>query len=208
MTGVELLGYVATVLVVGAMLMGSVVRLRLLNMVGAAAFGVYGVLVDSLPLVITNGIIVVVHAWKLIGLARHRADLAVLPASGPGAPLLRRFLHVHGAEIARSHPDFDLDRVPAPGLAYVMRDAAVAGLFVWTEEGDTVRVHLDYVLPAFRDLGCAMVFLAHQAANWRRRGLVRVGYPAAGQIRRDARRAWGLLPPHPLPGGLEAAGRV
>ncbi|MFO7608924.1 MAG: hypothetical protein R6X35_06975, partial [Candidatus Krumholzibacteriia bacterium] len=182
MNGVELLGYVATVLVVGAMLMGSVVRLRVLNMFGAAAFGVYGVLVDSLPLVLTNGIIVVVHAWKLIGLARHRADLAVLPASGPRAPLLRRFLQVHGAEIANSHPDFDLDRVPAPHLAYVMRDAAVAGLFVWTEDKDAVRVHLDYVLPAFRDLSCAMVFLDHQAADWRARGLDRVAAPPRGQI--------------------------
>lgn len=208
MSGVDLLGYAATVLVVGAMLMGSLVRLRLLNMAGAAAFGVYGVLVDSMPLVVTNAIIVVVHAWKLIRIARHRADLAVLPASGPAAPLLRRFLQVHGAEIARSHPDFDLDRLDGPGLAYVMRDAAVAGLFVWTEDRDTVRIHLDYVLPAFRDLRCAMVFLDHQQAGWRARGLDRLDYPPAGQIRRDARRAWGLLRPHPLPGGLVAAPRA
>ncbi len=180
MSGVELLGYAATVLVVAAMLMGSVVRLRLLNLAGAAAFGVYGALVDSVPLVVTNVIIVVVHAWKLLLIARHQVDLAVLPAAGPDSPLVRRFLALHGAEIARSHPDFDLDRLEGAQVAYVMRDAAVAGLFAWTEDGGTVRLHLDFVLPAFRDLRCAALFVAAHQADWRARGLTRLDCPPAG----------------------------
>jgi len=205
MNPVDLLGYAATVLIVTAMLMGSVVRLRLLNMVGAAAFAVYGVLVDAMPLVVTNGVIVGVHAWKLLQIARHRVDLAVVASSGPEAPLARRFLRIHGAEIGRSNPDFDLDALDAPRLAYVMRDAAVAGLFVWTVDGETVRLHLDFVLPAYRDLRCAMLFVDHHAAAWRERGRIRLEVPPAGQLHRDRRRGWGLLAPHPLPGGLEPA---
>ncbi len=203
MSPVELLGYAATALIVTAMLMGSVVRLRALNMLGAVAFAVYGVLVHAMPLVVTNGIIVLVHGWKLLQIARHRVDLAVVASSGPQAPLARRFLRIHGPEIARRHPDFDLDALEAPRMAYVMRDAAVAGLFVWTEDGDTVRLHLDYVLPAFRDLRCAVLFVDHQGPGWRERGRIRLAAPPAGQLRRDRRRGWGLLAPHPLPAGLE-----
>jgi hypothetical protein len=129
-------------------------------------------------------------------------DLAVVEAAGPGAPMVRRFLDVHGAEMADTHPGFD----PAAGeglrLAYVLRDAAVAGLFAWTEAGGRVTVHLDYVLPAYRDLRCARLFLGHYAAGWRDAGLDTVAFGAAGQIQRDLRRGWGLLAPHPLPGGL------
>ncbi len=207
MSAVDLLGYAATVLVVAAMLMGSVVRLRILNLLGAAAFGVYGALVHSVPLIVTNVIIVVVHAWKLFLIARHRVDLAVLPVSGPSSPLVARFLALHGAEIARTHPDFALDRVGGPNLAYVMRDAAVAGLFVWSVEGRAVRVHLDFVLPAFRDLRCGLLFIDHQAAIWRTASITAVYCPAGGQIRRDRRRAWGLLRPRPLPAGLDPATR-
>ena len=205
MSAVELLGYAATVLVVAAMLMGSVVRLRILNLLGAAAFGVYGVLVHSVPLIVTNVIIVVVHAWKLFQIARHRVDLAVLPASGPSSPLVARFLALHGAEIARTHPEFRLDRVAGADLAYVMRDAAMAGLFVWTVEGPVVRVHLDFVLPAFRDLRCGLLFVNHHAPQWVGQGTTRLDCPPGGQIRRDRRRAWGLLPGHRLPAGLEPA---
>ena len=207
MSAVDLLGYAATVLVVAAMLMGSVVRLRILNLLGAAAFGVYGALVHSVPLIVTNVIIVVVHAWKLFLIARHRVDLAVLPARGPDSPLVRRFLALHGPEIARTHPEFALDRLPDPKMAYVMRDAAVAGLFAWTEEGAAARVHLDFVLPAFRDLRCGLLFINHQAAAWQGQGIMGVHCPPGGQIRRDRRRAWGLLRPHPLPAGLEPVAR-
>ena len=158
-----------------------------------------------MPLIVTNVIIVVVHAWKLFLIARHRVDLAVLPASGPTSPLVARFLALHGAEIARTHPDFVLDRVDGPNLAYVMRDAAMAGLFVWTVEDRAVRVHLDFVLPAFRDLRCGLLFVNHQAPQWVAQGATRLDCPPGGQIRRDRRRAWGLLPGHRLPAGLEPA---
>lgn len=205
MNKVEILGYVATVLVLASMLMGSVVRLRLLNMIGAAAFAAYGWLVDSMPLVFTNVIIVGVHAWKLMAIARHRVDLAVVEAVGPGAPMVRRFLDVHAAEIARTQPGFDPARHADLKVAYVLRDAAVAGLFAWTEENGRVTLHLDYVLPAYRDLRCAMLLLENRAAGWRKAGLDVVAFPAAGQVRRDLRRGWGLLPPHPLPAGLRRA---
>lgn len=205
MNAVDILGYVSTVLVVAAMLMGSVVRLRILNMAGAAGFGIYGVLVDSMPLVVTNGIIVGVHAWKLMLIARHRVDLAVVDAAGPDAPMVHRVLEVHGAEIARVNPDAQPLARPGLRVAYVLRDAALAGVFAWTEEAGTVRVVLDFVLPRDRDLSCAMLFLDHYHAEWTARGLTRVESPPGGQVHRDLRRGWGLLPPHRAPGGLAVA---
>jgi hypothetical protein len=205
MNGVEILGYVATVLVLVGMLMGSVVRLRILNGCGAACFAVYGWLVGSTPLVITNVIIVFLQIWKLTAIARHEVDLAVVEAAGPDAPMVRRFLQVHGAEMDRTHPGFDPAAHQGLRLAYVLRNAAVAGLFAWTEEGRRVTLHLDYVLPAYRDLRCAALFLEHQADGWREAGLDTVAFGAAGQVHRDLRRGWGLLAAHTLPGGLQRA---
>jgi hypothetical protein len=45
----ELIGYAASVLVAVALTMRSVLRLRLINLVGAATFTVYGLLIHAYP---------------------------------------------------------------------------------------------------------------------------------------------------------------
>ena len=52
---VELLGYAASALVVAALSMKSVVRLRGLSLCGSIAFLVYGVLIESVPIIMAPG---------------------------------------------------------------------------------------------------------------------------------------------------------
>ena len=50
----ELVGYVASALVVASLAMTSVVRLRTISLAGSVTFVVYGVLIGSVPIIITN----------------------------------------------------------------------------------------------------------------------------------------------------------
>jgi len=51
----ELLGYLASGLIVIAMMMSSILWLRMINTVGAAAFAVYGLLIHAYPVALLNG---------------------------------------------------------------------------------------------------------------------------------------------------------
>ena len=54
----ELIGYLASVLVALSLTMRSILRLRLINLLGAAFFTVYGLLITAYPVAFLNGLIV------------------------------------------------------------------------------------------------------------------------------------------------------
>ena len=63
---VELLGYVAMVLVAGSFLLKDVIKLRLVNAVGAACFVVYGLLIGSFPVTGLNIFVVCVNVYYIL----------------------------------------------------------------------------------------------------------------------------------------------
>jgi hypothetical protein len=148
----ELLGYLASALIVLSLLMTSVLRLRVIGLVGAGVFTIYGLLIDALPVAVTNGIIVLVHAYHLTSLLRARAASAYFEVlRWPTDVYLPRFVAFHADDIVRSQPSFEGLR--EDHLAWViLRDAQPVGLVLARHDGSgTAQVDLDYVTPAHRD---------------------------------------------------------
>ena len=110
-SGVEALGYLASALVILSLTMRSVVRLRIISLCGSVTFFVYGLLIDSPPVMVTNGRIAVINLWFLrqeffVGAAR-RSDLGV-SAIRSDSPFLTDFIEYHAADIGRFQPDFHM----------------------------------------------------------------------------------------------------
>lgn len=66
MNMIEILGYVAMVLVAGSFLLKDVVKLRLVNSVGAVCFVIYGLLIGSVPVAGLNIFVVCVNAYYIM----------------------------------------------------------------------------------------------------------------------------------------------
>ena len=66
----ELFGYLGSVLVLVSMLMTSVVRLRVINLIGSAIFAAYAILIRSYPTALLNGCLVGVNIYQLLRLRR------------------------------------------------------------------------------------------------------------------------------------------
>lgn len=62
----ESLGYLASILVVISILMSSIIRLRWINLMGCIAFCIYGIVINAVPVVISNLIIVFINIYYLI----------------------------------------------------------------------------------------------------------------------------------------------
>lgn len=155
----ELLGYLASALVVLSLLMSSVLRLRIIGVIGASVFATYGLLIGAIPVLLTNGTIVLVHAYHLRRLLRDRAadeyfEVVRWPTDGVYLP---RFIAHHGDDITRSQPSFDALR--DDHLAWViLRDAVPVGVVLARHDGSgTAHIDLDYVVPQHRDLAAGTV---------------------------------------------------
>lgn len=147
--GVELVGYVASALVVASLAMTSVVRLRTLSLAGSVTFVGYGLLIGSVPIIVTNASIAAINSWFLAQELRGHRDLGAVLVP-PDSPFLLDFLRNHARDISTFQPDFDA--ATAHSFALVLtRDGLPAGVLLGDRTGDRLDIRLDYVLPAFRD---------------------------------------------------------
>jgi hypothetical protein len=154
LSGAELVGYLASALVVLSLTMTSVVRLRMVSLAGSITFFLYGVLIESVPIMITNGSIAVINVWFLrrefaSGGPRGR-DLGVSHIR-PDSPFLADFVAFHLADIHRFQPDFHLPTGDDVVTLLLNRDGLPAGLLIGRRQGSTLTIDLDYVLGPYRD---------------------------------------------------------
>ncbi|QTE22840.1 YgjV family protein [Polaribacter cellanae] len=64
---IEILGYIASLFIAVSITMESVVKLRIINFIGAILLGTYGVFIESMPIILVNyfiGITNVYYLWK------------------------------------------------------------------------------------------------------------------------------------------------
>lgn len=145
----ELIGYLASALVVTSLSMSSVVRLRMFSLAGSVTFMAYGFLIGSVPIIITNVAIAFLNIWFLTRELGGRRDLGavVVPTD---SPFLRDFLTNHAKEISQFQPEFD-DDDPTDFALVLTRDGMPAGILLGRRDQDELDITLDYVLKAYRD---------------------------------------------------------
>jgi hypothetical protein len=146
----ELLGYLASVLVAISLTMKNIVRLRVINGIGAAAFSLYGLLIGSYPVFGMNAFIVGINLYYLVQLRRSDEQFTLLETS-PADPYVAHLLSFYNDDIRKNQPEFD-GVIPADAsVLVVLRDAVPAGIVVGNVAGTYFEILLDYVPPQYRD---------------------------------------------------------
>ncbi len=150
---VDVVGYLASALIILSITQKSILRLRLLGLAGGLTFLVYSLIIEAYPIAAVNLIASVIHLWYLRKLVRRKEEIfRVLPVS-PDSRYLQDFLDFYRDEI-QGHYQPEFDYVPSPDLstAFVLRDMVPAGLLIGeSRDDDTFEVKLDFVIPQYRD---------------------------------------------------------
>lgn len=73
---VELVGYLGSILVVVSVLMISMVKLRIVNSIGASIFTVYALIIRSYPTALMNFSLVVINLYYLTRMKKEGKLLA------------------------------------------------------------------------------------------------------------------------------------
>lgn len=147
----EIIGYVASVLIAVSLMMSAIVRLRIINMIGAATFCLYGILIGAVPVAAMNGFIVLINIYYLMKMLGNREYFRLLLVLHDDE-YLRAFIDFYRDEIRKFQPDFSLEVDGADMCIFVLRDMVPGGLMIGTpDRSGVLTIKLDFVIPDFRD---------------------------------------------------------
>ncbi len=145
------IGYAASVIIALSMTMNSIVKFRWINLCGAITFSTYGFLIGALPVGFLNGFIVSVDIYYLFKIYSKKETFETLEIRADNKYLLR-FLDFHNKEIQKFFPGFTYKPEMNTISFFILRNTAVAGLFLaHREDNNVLKVGLDYVVPEYRD---------------------------------------------------------
>ena len=160
----EIIGFIASIIIALSMTMNSIVKFRWVNLAGALTFSIYGFLIAAYPVGILNGFIVAVDIFYLYRIYSKTEIFDILEIRGNNKYLLK-FLKFHDKEIQKYFPGFKYKEDMNTISFFVLRNMAVAGIFLAHKEGDNIlKVGLDYVVPEYRDYKNGR-FIYHRLRN-------------------------------------------
>ncbi len=180
----ELLGYLASILIAISLLMRSVFRLRLINLIGAVCFVIYGVLIAAYPIAVVNAVIIGINLYYLREMRQAENYFTILQTEHDSA-YLHQFLDYYREDIRRFFPSFTYSPTEHDLVWFILRDLVPVGLFIAEpEDSGRLFVYLDYVIPGYRDLQPGR-FLYQQAGRFREQGITHVETIPETQEQRD-----------------------
>jgi hypothetical protein len=147
---IEAVGYLGSALVITSLLMTRILRLRVISLMGSTAFLMYGLLIGSVPIVITNVVIMginITFLWRATRVTERFSLLEVRPDSR----YLEEFLQFHHEDILVHQPDWNGEVADSELTALVLRDMQPAMAIVGRVGKGTMELRLDYAIPRFRD---------------------------------------------------------
>lgn len=148
---IELFGYLGSTLVVVSMLMSSVVKLRVINMVGSVISGTYALIIGSFPLALMNICLIIINAYNLFRLLKTEQEYDLVEGK-PEEAFLGYFLEHYKEDIRIYFPDFRAEEFHGNAVYIVCCKADPAGVLLGTNDGKgQIDIVLDYSIPLYRD---------------------------------------------------------
>ena len=147
---IEIFGYIGSVLVVVSMLMSSIIKLRVINLVGSVVSGIYALIVGAFPLVLMNACLIIINVYNLIKLLKTKQVYDLVDADADDA-LVKYFLNCNENDIKTFFPGFDKTDVCGKKAYVVYCEGTPAGVLLGEENNGVMDVAIDYSTPAYRD---------------------------------------------------------
>jgi len=167
----EWLGYIASVVVAVSLTMTNIRRLRWINLAGAVAFTLYGILLKLYPIMIVNGFIVGINIYYLVRMSLTRDRFHLIPISWESSIFLPRFIEFYSKDIHEHFPGIETESLRRYKAVFITRNVIPVGLFIYEEQAEgCVRIHLDYAIPLYRDYESARYFFREFRALMQKAG--------------------------------------
>lgn len=153
----EVFGWTGSVLVVLSLMIPSVRKFRVLNLIGSLIATIYNAYFGIWPYAVMNGSIVLINVywlWRLSQEGETEEKGYSVVAASVDDPIVQRFISRNSADISKSYPTFTAEALDGTHVRLVMHDEEVVGLFALRPAINGVsNIVVDYVTERFRDFG-------------------------------------------------------
>ena len=160
----EMVGYIGSVLVAISLMMKSLWRLRIINLVGALIFTMYGLLIGALPVAGLNALIVAIDVYYLWQMGRQKDYFHLLDVSHDSR-YLKNFIEFYRKEIEEFFPSYLFKPKEDQLVVFVLRNMVPAGVLIVRPRGEEADIFLDFVIPGYRDFRAGR-FLFDESAHY------------------------------------------
>ena len=151
---IELFGYLGSFLVVVSMLMSSVIKLRIINIIGSTISGTYALIIGSFPLALMNICLIIINAYNILKLKKESRKYEIVKGDSQ-ENFFKYFVDRYGDDIKKHFGDFNAKKISGNTVYYVFCNEAPVGLFVGNNKNKNVEIVLDYTVPDYRDCSVA-----------------------------------------------------
>lgn len=145
------LGYIASALLIVALLVSNDLKFRWFNTAGNIFFISYAVLLGAIPVLITNTLLLCINAVYLIKVYRRQENFDLIEFSGE-ENMIGKFVRFYRADIDTFFPGFEQSQLKSKLNFVVLRDLVIANVFSAnvSQNGDA-EVVINYTLKKYRD---------------------------------------------------------
>jgi len=167
----EIVGYVGSFLVALSLSMKNIRLLRRINLIGAGTFATYGVLIEAMPVFALNGFIVLIDLYYLYKMYTTKEQFKIVPVLDKKHNYLKLFLDFYLKDIHKYFPKFDRESIDNLECFFLLRDLRTVGLLIFEEvSNETIKVHIDYAIPDYRDMKSGKYLISTEIKYLRDKG--------------------------------------
>jgi len=200
LTVFQIVGYSASILVAIALMMTSIIKLRIISLCGAAGFVIYGLAIRAYPVAILNAFIILIHLYHLHDAFTAKEYFKLLAVS-PQSEYLKFFLNFHDQEIKKFLPNFSYAPSETQLAFFILRDMVPAGLFIAEPRGsEALMIKIDFVIPGYRDFMIGEFLFTEKSEIFKEKNVRKI-YSEPGTLKHETYlRRMGFFPDGSQPG--------
>lgn len=148
---VEIIGYLASILVAISLTMSKILRLRVVNLCGAVCFAIYGFILGAYPVFIVNSFIILINLYYLQKMYRNRDVFDIMNVSKDSS-YLKQFYKHYREDILKFFPNFSEELLKEKHILFILRNMRPVNIVIFREQENSItEILLDYTIPEYRD---------------------------------------------------------
>lgn len=156
---ITLFGTIASVIIAISLTMKNIKLLRIVNLVGAVLFAVYGYMIGALPVIVVNAIIALIDIYFFIPLVTNKEKFDFILNNSETKYYSELFLKHYRKDILNFFPNFKEESLKELNSAYILRDMVPVLLMLYRDtDGEDIEILMDYATPQFRDYKSSSYF--------------------------------------------------
>ncbi len=144
-------GYLASLLLIIALLVSNDLKFRWFNTFGNIAFITYAIVLGAVPVLLTNAILLTINLYYLIKIYSRQENFDLIEFKGE-EKLVNKFLAFYSRDVKAYFPGFKTEAIQGNLNFVVLRDLVIANMFsaAVSENGDAT-VAINYTVKKYRD---------------------------------------------------------